>query len=111
MPRLVRDSQRSKVYKSGWGFQSNHPFGDIKEIRRSVIKIFRSRWMKGLYKKFGVNPGLTISVRDGRGRRTACMERDYPYLHRGIRSYSLKFPRGSRSHYTVLHEIAHILAL
>jgi predicted nucleic acid-binding Zn ribbon protein len=99
--RSIRDSQRKKIYDSeGLVF---HPdtlnptpeWKSLREVQDFVDLVTASDTWKAL----GVGNQRPISVRDGRGRRSA-----------GANAYSdfITMPKVARSRWTTLHELSHI---
>jgi len=92
---VMRDSQRSRVYKAEDSFEIMYPskeFKTIKETRDFVDKVTTSSW----FKKHWPNV-YDIQVDDGRAQRRA--------LAKGPRHIGL--PRWSRTEAIILHEISH----
>ena len=98
----IRDSQRSKVYKSDNTFESllgsECRIESIPNIQTYVDKITNSNWWK---KRTHIT---WITVLDGRSRSTPCAGISYKY-----NGHYIKLPKFARHQGMILHEIAHVL--
>ncbi len=93
----MRDSQRTKLYSAEDGVEWGQAFASVEATQAFVDKIVQSEY----WDRFDHAPRVLI-VRDGRGRRHACMRRSY---YGG----EICMPKWSRSPLIVLHELAHAL--
>ncbi len=96
---MVRDSQKSKVYKAERSVQTllsdtEYKFTSLQQCIDFVCKIECSKW----YKSVGLC-GHNISISDGRGSSRA---RAYCSSNR------ICLPRWARNKMTILHEICHM---
>jgi hypothetical protein len=99
--RSIRDSQRKKIYDSEKlvfypdTLNPTPEWKSLREVQDFVDLVTASDTWKAL----GVGNERPISVRDGRGRRSA-----------GANPYSdlIAMPKGTRSRWVALHELAHI---
>ena len=93
---MIRDSQRSKVYKAEqslpW-WKDVDRLETMEELQGWVDQLWQHRWLR---RQFPSAP-RRVEVRDGRRRRFACA---------GTRT--IWMPRWSRSKMIVLHELAHV---
>jgi putative metallohydrolase (TIGR04338 family) len=99
--RSIRDSQRKKIYDSEKlvfhpdTLNPTPEWKSLREVQDFVDHVTASDTWKAL----GVGNEKPISVRDGRGRRSA-----------GANAYLdlIAMPKGTRSRWVALHELAHI---
>lgn len=89
----MRDSQRSKVYKSDHALDSFGRLETVPEIEAFVSKLWHSERFK---KRFPVASARNPRIGDGRRRRRA-----------GGNSTGIWMPRWARSKGIVCHELAH----
>jgi len=98
---MIRDSQRKKIYDSEKlvfhpdTLNPTPEWKSLREVQDFVDLVTASDTWKAL----GVGNQRPISVRDGRGRRSAGAD---PYLD------FITMPKGTRSRWVALHELAHI---
>jgi len=88
----ARDFQRSKVYSSE---RSLHEAGELltlEECQRIVDKITYSAWWAKRYGRI-----VSVTVKDGRGRRRA-----------GAWADKIALPRWARKRSVICHELAHV---
>ena len=99
--RSIRDSQRKKIYDSEklvFHPDTLNPTPEWKSLRE-VQDFVDFVTASDTWKALGVGNQKPISVRDGRGRRSA-----------GANAYLdlIAMPKGTRSRWVALHELAHI---
>lgn len=95
--RRARDSQKKKLYASEDKVDAKTP--DLESML--YVKLFADKVVGSAYyrKHYG---HMTVDVRDGRRRRSACASGGYN--GHGI----IRMPRWSRSKMIVLHELSHL---
>jgi predicted nucleic acid-binding Zn ribbon protein len=101
LSRMIRDSQRKKIYDSEklvFHPDTLNPTPEWKSLRE-VQDFVDFVTASDTWKALGVGNQKPISVRDGRGRRSA-----------GANAYLdlIAMPKGTRSRWVALHELAHI---
>jgi putative metallohydrolase (TIGR04338 family) len=108
---MVRDTQRSKLYKAEDAvFLAHRPntrppspdFRSVDECQKFVNKVMRSKLWKELapddFWTYATVGWPWITVTDGRGRSRAAAV---------VSHYEIALPRWSRNRWTILHELAH----
>ena len=101
LSRMIRDSQRKKIYDSEKlvfhpdTLNPTPEWKSLREVQDFVDLVTASDTWKAL----GVGNQKPISVRDGRGRSSAGADPYHDFI---------TMPRGTRSRWVALHELAHI---
>lgn len=103
MPRRVRDSQRSRLYRAEVVLANTFDaprFPGLASVNLYYSKLLCSAWFQWRY-RLG-----KVEIRDGRGRNSACADVQWRG-HETIPTGVIWLPRWARNEPTMLHELAH----
>lgn len=96
----MRDSQRSKVYKSDEALDTFGRLETTTAIQHIVNQLWASERFKKAFPRAAAYYGGPPKVEDGRRRRRACGN-----------AYCIKMPKWSRTRGVIAHELAHTVCL